>query len=86
MIEPRFELIGHLASISVIDYKDVAKLQAMNSAYERNTALMNILLNKPDEVFRSFLNSLEATGQKHVVIFITSSGGWFRCCCGTMID
>jgi len=73
LIEPDFQLLDRLLSLHVLTLRQLADVRSQTTVYRRNDALLDRLTTEEQCV--KFLKALKATGQEHIVNYITQNGG-----------
>jgi len=76
IIEPDFGLLDQLLSLEVLTLGEHDDVLTERTVYRRNDALLELLVS--EDQCEHFVKALEATGQQHVVNFITQHGGQKR--------
>ena len=71
--EPDFELLDHLLRLDVLDLRQVASVRRKETVYDRNGALLDLLISEEQCV--KFLHALQLTDQQHVINFVKENGG-----------
>ena len=73
IIEPDFGLLDELLRLKGLSRREYEDVRSERTMYERNNALMDILTTEDQCV--KFVTALEATGQQHVINYVTENGG-----------
>jgi len=73
IIEPDFGLLDELLKLNVLTQRQLAKVRSKETMYERNDALLDLLVS--EDQCDKFMKALRLTDQQHVVNLIAQKGG-----------
>ena len=77
IIEPDVDFLNKLVQRKVITKKQSERICSRETAYDKNSELIEYLLTSYTGHFSKVMKALEDTGQQHVVNYVDSGGGMF---------